>query len=233
MKTYRSLPVGVHIAEHRLGLVTAAAARGDDQTLDDVARDHGCSTSLIHKLTTRARLALAPRRPGPRPAAPVHARVVLTPQPDAAPAAATCDPRAAMLEMAVSNVTIRGIQRLLPTMGVPSMDRERIVAFLRRAGRAARRLLARAADQIRDRVACLAGDDIFFHRTAVEVLIEPASGAIVEVMRWRWREKEEWELFLEQWPSLKLLVSDLGTDLVGAAKLRKIAHQADLFHECA
>jgi hypothetical protein len=28
-------------------------------------------------------------------------------------------------------------------------------------------------------------------------------------------------------------VSDLGTDLVGAAKLRKIAHQADLFHECA
>ena len=90
---------------------------------------------------------------------------------------------------------------------------------------------ARAAAQTRDRVRCLAGDDIFFHRSAVKVLIEPASGAIVEVMRWRWREKEDWSLFLAQWPKLELLVSALGTDQVGAANFKKLAHQADLLHE--
>lgn len=232
MKTYRSLPADVHLAERRLDIVTAAAARGDDETIEAVARANDCSPSLIFKLTARARDALAPRRPGPRPHPPTHARVVVAPSTDDV-TPPPVDPRRAVLEMAVSNVTIRGIQRLLRAMGAPPMDRERIVAFLRTAGRSARRLLARAAAQIRDRVRCLAGDDIFFHRTAVKVLIEPASGAIVEVMRWRWREKEDWALFLEPWPALTLLVSDLGTDLVGAANLRALAHQADLFHERA
>jgi hypothetical protein len=232
VKTYRSLPVGVHHAERRLRIVTAAATRGEDETVEDIARAYDCSPSLIYKLTARLKQALAPRPPGPRPAAATHTRIVLTPPADDAPRSTPpVDPRRAILEMAVSNVTIRGIQRLLGAMGAPTMDRERIVDFLRRAGRAARRLLSRAAEQLRDRVQCLAGDDIFFHRTAVKVLIEPTSGAVVEVMRWRWREKEDWALFLDQWPSLKLLVSDLGTDLVGAANLNKLAHQADLLHE--
>lgn len=231
MKTYRSLPVGVQLAEHRLGIVTAAAARGEDETIEDIARINECSPSLIFKLTARAKDALAPRRPGPKPSAPTHTRVIVVPPGDATPTAPPVDPRRAVLEMAVSNVTIRGIQRLLRAMGAPTMGRERIVDFLRKAGRAARRLLARAAAQVRDRVYCLAGDDIFFHRTAVKVLIEPATGAVVEVMRWCWREKEDWALFLEQWPALRLLVSDLGTDLVGAANLMKLAHQADLLHE--
>ena len=231
MKTYRSLPIGVHLADHRLAIVTAAAARGQDQTVEDVARANDCSASLIFKLTARVKQALGPRRPGPQPAAPKHPRVVLAPTGVDALATAPLDPRRAVLEMAVSNVSIRGIQRMLRAMGAPPMDRERIVHFLRTAGRAARRLLARAAEQVRNRVRCLAGDDIFFHRTAVKVLIEPDSGAVVEVMRWRWREKEDWALFLDQWPTLRLLVSDLGTDMVGAANLKKLAHQADLLHE--
>ena len=231
MKTYRSLPVGVQLAKHRLHIVTAAAARGEDKTVEDIALVEDCSSSLVFKLTARVISALAPRRPGPKPQVPAHARVILLPTAVVTPPTPPADPRSAVLEMAVSNVTIRGIQRLLRAMGAPTMDRERIVDFLRKAGRAARRLLARAAEQVRDRVRCLAGDDIFFHRTAVKVLIEPASGAIVEVMRWRWREKEDWALFLDQWPALKLLVSDLGTDLVGAANLKKLAHQADLLHE--
>jgi len=113
------------------------------------------------------------------------------------------------------------------------MDRERIIELLRRAGRAARRLIGRAGAQLRDRLDCLAGDDIFFHRTDIKVLLEPVSGALLEVIRWPGREAEDWALFLEQWPALKLLVSDLGTDLVGAARLRAVAHQADLFHERA
>ena len=110
MKTCRSLPAGVHLAEHRLDLVTAAAARGDDETIEAVARANDCSPSLLFKLTARARAALAPRRPGPRPLAPTHARVVVAPPTDVTPP--PVDPRRAVLEMAVSNATIRGIQRL-------------------------------------------------------------------------------------------------------------------------
>jgi hypothetical protein len=218
------------LADHRLGIVTAAAARGEDQTIEDVAHANDCSSSLIFKLTARVKRALESRRPGPQPSAPVHPRVILAPTGVAAPAAPV-DPRRVVLELAVSNSSIRGIQRALHAMGAPPMDRERIVELLRNAGRAARRLYARAAAQTRDRVRCLAGDDIFFHRSAVKVLIEPASGAIVEVMRWRWREKEDWSLFLAQWPKLELLVSALGTDQVGAANFKKLAHQADLLHE--
>jgi hypothetical protein len=109
--------------------------------------------------------------------------------------------------------------------------RQRVVDARRAMGRASRRLLARAREQIRDRVVCLAGDDIFFHRSAVKVLMEPATGAVLDVMRWPWREADDWRLWIEDWPALRLFVSDLGTDLTSAASRAKIPHQADLFHE--
>jgi hypothetical protein len=51
VKTYRSLPVGVHHAERRLGIVTAACARQDDQTIEDIAAQQGCSPALVYKRT--------------------------------------------------------------------------------------------------------------------------------------------------------------------------------------
>lgn len=71
----------------------------------------------------------------------------------------------------------------------------------------------------------------------LKVLIEPVSGAVVNVMRWRWREAEDWALWIGAWPSLRLFISDLGTDLVGAVPLvnasrdMPIVHQGDHFHE--
>ena len=59
--------------------------------------------------------------------------------------------------------------------------------------------------------------DIFFHRTPIKVLIEPVSGALLHVLRWPWHTAEDRALMLEPWKALRLLVSDLGTDLVGAA----------------
>jgi hypothetical protein len=58
-------------------------------------------------------------------------------------------------------------------------------------------------------------------------------GALLHVLRWPWHAAEDWALMLEPWTALRLLVSDLGTDLVGAAALRKVHHQADFFHERA
>ena len=229
MLSYPDAFPSVQSAKSRLRLVADFVTRDEDTTVATLAAGADCSVAQVYKLHDRLLQALLPRRPGPAPTPPPHTRIVLDP----APAPTPPDPRRAVLEMAVSNVSIRGIQRLLRAMGAPPMDRERIIELLRRAGRAARRLIGRAGAQLRDRLDCLAGDDIFFHRTDIKVLLEPVSGALLEVIRWPGREAEDWALFLEQWPALKLLVSDLGTDLVGAARLRAVAHQADLFHERA
>jgi len=42
---------GVHLAEHQL--CTTAAARGEDEAIEDVSRADDCSPSLIFKLTMR------------------------------------------------------------------------------------------------------------------------------------------------------------------------------------
>ena len=65
------------------------------------------------------------------------------------------------------------------------------------------------------------------------VIINPGNptGAVLDVMRWRWREAEDWALWIGAWPALRLFISDLGTDLVGACNTLKIPQQADVFHE--
>ena len=50
-------------------------------------------------------------------------------------------------------------------------------------------------------------------------------------MRGPWHSAEDGALFLAEYPALKLRVSDLGTDLVGAANDRGLPHQAHLMHE--
>jgi hypothetical protein len=54
--------------------------------------------------------------------------------------------------------------------------------------------MARANSQLRPRVQCLAGDDIFFHCEAVKVLMEPVDAAMLEVFRWPDRSVESWQL---------------------------------------
>ncbi len=232
---YRLIAPEVYFADQRLQLLAAAAVR--DTTMAEVADVFGVSVPQVYKLRVQARRALQPRPPGPRP----------SPEPAASAASAAVqgllgprvDRRALVLQMAVSNVSIRGLQRLFVALKEPVPSRDWLVATLARAGRAARRLMARANDQVRDHLACAAGDDIFFHRVAIKVLLDPVSGALLDVMRWPWREAEDWALWIGAWPALRLFVSDLGTDLVGAVPLVNAArrvplvHQADIFHECA
>jgi hypothetical protein len=225
MKHYRSLPTAVYRAEQRLAVVTAACGRDEGTTLADVARDHKVSVALVTKLRRLACQALVPKAPGPKP----RPAVVESAAP---PAVATAglsldgDRSAALLcTLAVHNGSLRGTQSVFPALGHPPPSRDALVDFLDRAGRAAGRLLLRAREQLHGRLECLAGDDIFFHRTPIKVLIEPVSGALLHVLRWPWHAAEDWALLLEPWTALRLLVSDLGTDLVGAAALRKVAHK--------
>ena len=229
MKTYRSLPVGVHHAERRLGIVTAACARQDDQTIEDIAAQQGCSPALVYKLIARTRDALLPARPGPRSGPRVPAAT--TSPSSKAPVLAGVDLVALVSVLTVHHVSIRGIREVLAALGLRAPGNSTLVAWVREAGAAARRLMARANTQLRPRVECLAGDDIFFHREAVKVLMEPVDAAVLEVLRWPDRSAESWQLWLADWPAHTLFVSDLGTDLTGATDRDKRPHQADLFHE--
>ncbi len=229
MKTYRSLPIGVHHAERRLGIVSAACARQDGQSIDEIAAQQGCSPALVYKLLARTRDALLPLRPGPR-SSPRAPATTTTPSPSA-PHPAGVDPVALAAVLTVHHVSIRGIREVFAALGMRAPGNCTLVGWVREAGAAARRLMARANTQLRPRVECLAGDDIFFHREAVKVLMEPVDAAVLEVLRWPDRSAESWQLWLADWPALELFVSDLGTDLTGATDRDRRPHQADLFHE--
>lgn len=226
MKTYRSLSVGVHHAERRLAIVTSAFGRSEDQTIADIAREHGCSRALVYKLVDKARDALIPERPGPRRG---HRTAAVTSPPPTPPT--SVDPVTLVAVLARNHVSIRGTREVFAALGLRAPGHSTLVAWRSEAGAASRRLMERANVQLRPRLQCLTGDDIFFHREAVKVLMEPVSAAVLEVMRWPDRSADSWQLWLSDWPALKLLVSDLGTDLTGATDRDKRPHQADLFHE--
>lgn len=226
---HRSLNPEVYGAQRRLQLVLATATRDEGTTVADVAAQEGVSESLLYQLQRRVQVALTPAKPGPkgRPQPTLPPRVVattFTPTP--------LDPATLTYVLHTEHVSIRGIQRVFDVFDRPVPARDTLVAQTHAAGRAARRLLERAKKQLRDRLVCLAADDIFLRRVPVKVVMDPVSGAVLEVWRWpKSHTAEDWRLFLEEWPALKVLVSDLGTDLVKAARLLRTRHQADLFHE--
>lgn len=229
MQTYRSLTPAVYEAHRRFQLVLATTTREEGTTVADVAVQEGVSESLLYQLQRRVQVALTPAKPGPkgRPQPTLPPRIVAT-----TVASAPLDPARLTYVLHTEHVSIRGIQRVFDVFDLPVPSRDTLVARTHAAGRAARRLLERAKTQLRERLRCLAADDIFLHRVPVKVVMDPVSGAVLEVWRWpRSHTAEDWKLFLEEWPALTLLVSDLGTDLVKAARLLRKRHQADLFHE--
>ena len=234
MQPYRRIDPAVHRAEQRLAIVTAAATRDENTTVADVARDHDCPPAQVYSLRRRVIEALMPRQPGPAPRSGPVAVTIPTTTETASPHGAVVraiDPRTLVCQLTARHVSVRGIHEVLAMLGLPGASCDAIVELLGKLGRAARRLLDRAADQLRAKLRCLAGDDIFFHRVAVKVLMEPESGAVLDVQRWPWRKAQEWKLWIEAWPALRLFVSDCGTDLVGATRELQMPHQADKFHE--
>ena len=130
-------------------------------------------------------------------------------------------------------VSLRGIQQILQ-VAYDHAGKTRLASLQKRIKarcRLAGSLLDRTTLQVAPHIRCVAADDVYFHRKPIKVAIEPRSVAILRIGRWTGQAAEDWALWLSVFPALLVLVSDLATDLVGAARIAAEAHQADLFHE--
>lgn len=137
------------------------------------------------------------------------------------------------LECFAHNATLRGTQSIVQA-AYGEEHRPYLAGLQRRMkehGRTARALLDRGREQAREQLLCVAADDLYFHRQDVKVVIEPCSMAMLNLGRWDGNSGLDRVVWLEEFTSLELLVSDLGVDLVGAAGTLGLFHQADCFHE--
>jgi hypothetical protein len=252
VQAYRKTPPTVHVAQQRLTLVADFITRDEDTSAAAVGREHGVSRAQVYKLVGRATTALAPRSPGPAPGT-VSVSVLQTRLATSEDARAAAQARIAELEqrltrtievtrrrahalelvLTVENVSQRGIQTIFDVAfdGQQRPSLGGLNTRLRTAGQTARQLLDTARAQVRGEVTCLMGDDIFFAGTPVKVVAEPRSVAILNLGRWPWHAAEDWALWLEEFGALQLFISDLGSDLLGAAADLNLPHQADFFHE--
>lgn len=236
----------------RLVGVAQLIVRPFGETAAAVAQEIGVSRAHLYRLQGRAQRSLDPRRPGPPPGwrerdvlqqqvAELHAKVDTLQQ----QLAQTQETLSHCVEVTTRgceslelilrdhHVPLRGIQEAIGVAFGPQ-HRPRLAdldARLHRHGQLASQLLAEGRRQVARNLPVLTGDDIFFHRHPVKVVAEPRSVAILNLGRWESHTADDWQLWLEEYINLKLLVSDLGTDLVGAASGRGLAQQADLFHE--
>ena len=247
MQAYRTHAPAVYPAYLALAHVVALESRGANDSAADVAATLGCSRATLYNHRAAALRGLQPTPPGPPAPDPVACRLA-----DLERAHATALERVASLEaqlrhsvpfdlrtqramelvLTVEDVSLRGIQRVVTLLtGGPPPRLADLQQRIKKAGRAAGRLLTKARAQVANQLAAVMGDDIFFAGTPVKVVAEPRSNALLNVGRWRWHKAEDWALWLEEYGGLRLFISDLGTDIRDAVRARNIAQEADFFHE--
>lgn len=250
MSFYAS-PAALAKAHSALHLVASLVLRDDATCVGEIAEAFGLSRSRAYQLLDHALVALCPQPPGPvaghRDLVRALARIA---QLEAENALLRRDVEVARerLERCVE-VTSRKLDRLNLLLAHHKVSVDASAEILRLAfdghargpswlherrqhlGRVARGLLDQARAQVCQRLRVVAADDIFLHREPVKVVMEPRSLAVLNVMRWPWHAGEDWQLFLEEFTDLDLVVADLGTDLVAATSARNVLHMADFFHE--
>ncbi|MDI7269225.1 MAG: hypothetical protein QME96_14645 [Myxococcota bacterium] len=132
-----------------------------------------------------------------------------------------------------SNVSLRGTQEIVEAAfgeeyrpGLGSLQEQMVDHE-----KVARDLLDQARGQVRERLRCVMADDVYFHRVDVKVVADPDTMALLNLGRWKGSSGLDWAIWLEEYPNLDLVVSDLGKDLVGAVGQLGLPHAADFFHE--
>lgn len=235
--------------ERTLAMLVDFLSRGEEPA-GDVARRHGVSRQWLYTTAERARVALGVRRPGPRPGARLVDRLeaenaalrselaAVRQEGEAARAIARSsvvvdERRRRQVELACfgHHVSLRGTVGILDVAFGESPRLEELQARMKAHGVVARGLIDEARAQVGKGVTCVAADDVYFHGQDVKVMIEAESNTVLDAWHSEGPSGARWASRLGEFPNLKLLVSDLGSDLCSAAKLRGVAHQADWFHE--
>ena len=252
MEDYPDLDWQAEAAERRLRLVAMLTTRDADTTAQEVARACGYSRQHAYILARKARDALTDATPGPRPHQqdPQHLRRIIDELAKDNDDLRSENHRLRLrLEEAVfvderrqqklnlvclgEHVSLRATQQIMAVAWGKKHTQSRSAIANERAKQdaAARRIIDDARIQVKDNIRCVMGDDVYFHQQAIKVVAEPDSGAILNLGRWTGSSGADWALWLEDYPNLTILVSDLAKDLVGAGTRRSLAHSADLFHE--
>lgn len=243
-------PAALAKAHSALHLVASLVLRSD-QRVQDLAAEAGFCRSRAYQLLDKALAALCPQPPGP-PAGHRHLQLALDEN-----AALRADNASLRRQLALaqeqlarsSEVSERKLDQLNLVLAQRKVSVDASAEILALAfdghargpswlaqrrqdlGRVAGCLLDNARAQVCQRLRVVALDDIFLHHLPVKVLMEPRSLAVLHVKRWPWHAGEDWELFLEEFTALDLVVADLGSDIVAATKGRNVLHMADFFHE--
>lgn len=252
MEDYPDLDWQGDAAQRRLRLVAMLETRDADTTAEEVARAHGYSRQHAYVLARRARDALRGGPPGPRPHHddPQHLRhrIEVLNLDNAAlreenqrlrqqlqHAVFVDERRQQQLNLLCQgeHVSLRTTQQIMAVAwGEPHVRSRGSLAQQRQHYDAvAVGILDEARAQVRDHIRCVMADDVYFRKQDIKVVAEPDSGAILNLGRWNGGSGLDWVVWLEEFPNLSLLVSDLAKDLVGAGTQMGLAHCADLFHE--
>lgn len=246
MRVSRAIAPAVYLAEQRLNAVLALGAREGSAAEIAAANDCATSTLYLHKL--RVLQSLEPKRRGPRPGhrdlvhraeAAEQRALVLQRQLDEervdharVRSQSIRVRRELLLTCTLHGMPLRGVAELFSCLGFSLADSKSSLAEeLERLGRHAHWMLRTAARSLAPSMTVLAGDEIFFRRDAIKVLMEPRSAAVLDVQRWPQRGSDEWQLMLSDFPALELFVSDDGSDLRSAAQKHGAGLGADFFHE--
>lgn len=249
-----SYPVGATFVQpdEPLALIVKLITRPKERSVAQVAAANDTCPARLYDLMERARRALEPRPPGPKPGLSAQQRdrqrlAVLEARLREADkligelerqlaAAVTLDPRRlARLEliMAEHNVTFRAMHEILEEAfdgrGVPSVGT--LHKHVEAHGARARELLDRARAQVAETLRVICGDDVFLQGVGVKVVTEPRSNAVLDVGRCPGRGAEDWLRWTKDFTGLALFISDLGTDLVGAIDARSLLQVIDYWHE--
>jgi len=240
------------VGRRRLHLVSQLLMRDEEETVADIARAHGRSRQWAYGLVATASEALVPRSPGPAAGSGVVKQLqaqVASQQADLevlrqrvgeletqlGQRVEVTERRRDQLELVcfAHNVSLRGTQEVLAVAWGEEWrpGRGTLHTRMRERGRRARELLDAGRAQVADTLPCVMADDVYFHRQDVKVVAEPESMAMLHVGHWDGASGLDWVVWLEEFTALRLLVSDLGRDLVGAATQLGLPQCADFFHE--
>jgi len=235
--------------DQRLHVIARATLMTEGETLEEIGQRHGVGRTLLYEGRKRASAALAPRKPGPDPDGGERRRLrtqvaELREERDrlARELAAAQKRRSRSVEITAARIVSVALLLLRSPVSTRRAHAILVVAFGERFapadntrsrwvlkyGRLARKIMAESAASVMIRF--LAADEIYFHGKPVLCAVAPRSMVIAGLELSSDSKGDRWELLLDDFPNLELVVSDRGKGVVAGIDRTDAASQTDLLH---